>query len=242
MITFAGEGVVVYELLNGPTCFPFTQSHHKGPQMLYMKIVKRALGLLLVILVVGGAGVFLSNSGILPVGFLGTSSERHSEQIIKSISREEQIALVSLSIKGIDKQSSKAKLFGKEVAGTDRAVFIQYGFDAKLGVEGKDIEITEVGENKLLVTIPEFIFIGYDNVSFEVAAESNGVLSWTTPKINQVEMINTILNDDAKNEYVKANQDLLKEQTEFFYSSIITSVDPDIELEFEYTDAPINTK
>ena len=55
-------------------------------------------------------------------------------------------------------------------------------------------------------------------------------------------MINTILNDDAKDEYVKANQDLLKEQTEFFYSSIITSVDPDIELEFEYTDAPINTK
>ena len=102
--------------------------------------------------------------------------------------------------------------------------------------------MTEVGENKLLVTIPEFIFIGYDNVSFEVAAESNGVLSWTTPKINQVEMINTILNDDAKDEYVKANQDLLKEQTEFFYSSIITSVDPDIELEFEYTDAPINTK
>ncbi|MFT3942988.1 MAG: hypothetical protein QM705_04090 [Ancrocorticia sp.] len=210
--------------------------------MLHMKLFKKLIGLAVVVAILGGGWFFLVHKELLPANFLGMTSERKSEQIIKSISREEQIALVSLGIQGIDKQSSNAKLFGKKVAGTDREVLIQYGFDAKLGVEGKDVKIAEVDENKLRVTIPEFIFIGYDNLNFEVAAENNGILSWTTPEINEVDMVNTILNDDAKTKYVKSNQDLLKEQTEFFYSSIITSADPDIQLEFEYAEAPINAQ
>ena len=71
---------------------------------------------------------------------------------------------------------------------------------------------------------------------FKLVAENNGALSWVTPEIDAVEMINGILNDKAKNQYVSSNQDTLRGQAEIFYKSIVTAVDPGITLEFEFVE------
>lgn len=125
-------------------------------------------------------------------------------------------------------------MFGLNVPGTSRAEYIQYSFDAKLGIEGKDVTIESQPDNTFVITIPQYIFIGFDNSKYEVAAESNGLLSWTTPEIESTEMITNIINDTAKEKYIKENTELLKNQTTSFYTDIIRSIDSEVKLRFVF--------
>ncbi len=121
-----------------------------------------------------------------------------------------------------------------EIPGSDRVSFLKYEFEAKLGIDGQEVKIRQTGEDAFLVSIPEFIFIGHDNESFKVAAESNDALSWTTPKIDTVKMINKVLDDDAKEQYIDSNEAILRDQAKAFYTGIITSIDSTIVVEFEF--------
>ena len=48
-------------------------------------------------------------------------------------------------------------------------------------------------------------------------------------------MVNEILDDDARQEYIDQNEDLLRDQAKVFYESLITSVEPAAVVTFEYT-------
>ncbi len=199
-------------------------------------MIKRAVAPIITAVIVIILGLILIRSGLLPDSIMGVRTENHSQQIVESVRREEEVTLVTLGIQGIDERSAKSNLLGVDIAGTDRAVFIQYGFDAKLGIDGSAVQIEEKGSNRYLVTVPEFIFIGFSEPSFKVAAENQGVLGWVTPGIDQVDMVNQILNSETKQEYVDKNEQLLKDQAEFFYRSIVQSISPDAEVAFEFTE------
>jgi len=141
---------------------------------------------------------------------------------------------LSLGIQGISERTAGSKFFGIDIPGSNRASFLQYNFNAKLGLEGKDVKIERAGANLYHLSVPAFTFIGHDGVSFKMAAENNGVLSWTTPPIDPVETINQILNDEAKSQYVTANQQILIDQAKSFYTGIIRSVDPSAEVTFDF--------
>lgn len=111
---------------------------------------------------------------------------------------------------------------------------LTYAFDAKLGIEGKDVSIVESGTNEYTVTIPEFIFIGHENLTYGVLNEENGLLSWVTPEIEENEMMELVLGADAQRTYIEQQKDILQEQSIEFYSGIVKSIDPDIKLKFEY--------
>lgn len=68
-----------------------------------------------------------------------------------------------------------------------------------------------------------------------MVAENNGALSWITPENDAVEMINNILTDDAKAQYVESNRQFLEDQARAFYAGIIRSVDPKLTVSFEFT-------
>lgn len=193
----------------------------------------KALVFVLVGLVVVTAVVMVAVK-VLPGSVFGSEFESRDSQVITAISREEQVVLLSLGIQGISEKNGKSTFLGVDVPGSDRVSLLQYGFNAKLGVEGKDVQIVENGENAYTVTVPEFIFIGHSNESFRLVAQDNGVLSFVTPEIDDVEMINTILNGDAQVQYIESNQEILRDQAKAFYAGIIHSVDPTIEVSFEF--------
>lgn len=118
--------------------------------------------------------------------------------------------------------------------GTDRRSILQYSFAAKVGIEGGDVEIEQTDEHSYTIDIPEFILIGYDDPTFEVAVESNGALSWVTPEIDEVEMVNAILDDEAQQQYVDANTEQLRQQAEVFYTGIVTGIDPEASIRFRF--------
>lgn len=189
--------------------------------------------IIIVLVAVGALAMLPAGLGIFA---FGAQSESRDTQIINSVKRQEQVVLLSLGIQGIKEEKQSAKRFlGMEIPGSERAKFIQYAFNAKLGIDGKDVRIVQTGEGKYLVSIPEFIFIGHDDESFKLATEDNGALSWMTPKIDAVEMINDILNDDAEDQYIDSNEAILRDQAMSFYKGIITSVDPTVDVEFEFS-------
>ena len=155
-------------------------------------------------------------------------------QVIRSMQRTKEVSLLRLGVTGIISKENKSQFFSMEIPGTERARFIQYTFDAKLGFEGKDVVIKETDENTFDVAIPEFKFIGYDDPEYRVIVEQNGALSFGTQQIDSLDMVNNILTDQAKKEYVDSNRDILEEQAKSFYTSIVNSVSPETKLNFTF--------
>lgn len=200
-------------------------------------MLKRFLVPLLAGCIVGAGALFalLTMGGLPNFNFLGSQSQSRNTQVINSITREEQIVLLGLGIQGISATTGNSTFLGVTIPGSERASFLQYSFNAKLGVEGKDVQITTKGEKGLLVSIPRFIFIGHSNESFQTVVETNGVLSFTTPEIDTAEVITNVLNDGAKSQYIASNNEILRDQAKAFYTGIIGAIDPTITVEFEFS-------
>ncbi len=196
-----------------------------------MKVVAAVVG----VLVIAGAAIW-GSSAILGTPIFGASAETTNTQVVKAIERKEEIALLSVSIQGIAETNGQSQIFGFTVPGTTRTRFLQYNFDAKLGVNGEDVVLTETGENAFTVEVPEFIFIGHSNVSFQTAVDQNGVLSWVTPEVDTAAVATEILSDDSQQELVVKNVDLLKDQTTNYYTSLIQGIVPDAEVTVEFGD------
>jgi hypothetical protein len=194
------------------------------------------LPVVLVVLALVALGALVVLDRFADLSILGSDRDSRNSEVINAVTREEQVVLLSLSIQGIDIEKDKADAFGIDIPGSGRTSFLQYGFDAKLGLEGGGVTIEKSGDTSYLVTVPEFTFIGHDNVDFQTVAEDNGVLSFSTPDLDTAEVITEILNDETRSQYVANNDELLRDQTESFYEGIITGVDPTVDVEFAFED------
>lgn len=197
--------------------------------------------LLVVVMVVGLAATYaLGTVSLWSLGSLfGTRSDDRNSQVVQSVEREEEVVLLSLAVQGIDKDTEARKLPFGDLWESGRASYIQYEFRAKLGIDGEDVDIEPKpeAENTYIVSIPEFIWIGESEWSTEVAVENNGALSLFTPEIDQVEQINEILqNAGIKEKHLKANDEQLRGQARAFYTGILTAIDPEVALQFEFTE------
>lgn len=195
--------------------------------------VKSGLGLVFALVL--GAGLMLLAIRVVPsMVALSHESESRNTQVIESVTKEQEVVLLSLGIQGIAERSGRSSFLGFDVPGSERAAFMQYTFNAKVGLNGEDVRIVETGEGAYRVTIPTFIFIGHDDVTFRLVAEDNGVLSFVTPEVDTVEMVNSILDDEAQDKYVDSNLDTLKEQAETFYGGIIHGIDPEAKVVYDF--------
>jgi hypothetical protein len=193
----------------------------------------RLLSLPLAFLLAIGMFTVVKNQGWLSP--LGIESESHDSQVIQAIERTQEVSLLSLGIQGIREKDQNREIFGRSVPGTGEKTFLQYNFHAKLGIDGAQVKVTKTGKNAYLISVPKFIFIGYEKPTFKVAVEDGGVLSWATPDIDKLEMVNDILNDGARQKYIDSNENLLEAQTKVFYDSLIASVDPTVVTRFEFS-------
>ena len=160
--------------------------------------------------------------------------ESTNTQVINAVQREEQVVLLSLGIQGLAEKSSAGEVFGVRVPWTDRTQFVQYSYKAKLGIEGKDVRVTETGEHAYTVEVPQFIFIGHTDEEFKTAVEDNGVLSWTTQPLDAASTVSDVLSADKKREDINDNRELLQDQARSFYEGIIRGVDPEAQVTLEF--------
>lgn len=172
-----------------------------------------------------------------PLGeWVGTTADKNT-QVVNAITRSQEIALVTLGIEGIRERKTENGQFLFLSIPNSRAAFLRYSFDAKLGIDASEVTIDEQTDGSLLVSIPAFIVIGLNNQNIEVAVESTDVLSWTTPEIDKVAMVNDVFGDDLQAEHLAKNEELLRDQARVFYTNIAAAIDPDVNLKFEFAPA-----
>ncbi|HWU29908.1 MAG TPA: hypothetical protein VN041_12580 [Microbacterium sp.] len=189
--------------------------------------------LVVVILALIGAAAF---AGLTIGKFLGASEER-DVQVVRSVQGEEQVILLTAGLTDIKEKHGKQTFFGLfDVPLSDRTSFLRYEFEAKFGIEGKQVDVEPLGDKAYRITIPEFIFLGYDDPEFSVATESNGILSWTTPAIDTLKATEELLSDKAVAEHIDGFRPLLEEQAITFYTRIVSSIEPDAKLTFEFSE------
>ena len=197
-----------------------------------MNVVKK-IGKALALIAVGGA-VVLGLGFLVPGLPWSSASMRDSSLVVTAIERTEEVSLLSVGVQGITEARESKEIFGITVPGSEKAKFIQHEFNLKLGIDGSEVSIEETGDNEFTLTIPRFIVIGHDELDVNTVVENNGILSFVSADISENEETERVLSDAALAEYVVKYDDLLRDQTEFFYSSIIRSIDPTIDLEFVY--------
>ena len=195
-------------------------------------MVKKVLIGLLILVVGLLAGGAITRA--MSVEVLGSARDERNTQIIEAIQREEQVVLLSLGVQGIAEERVVTTIFGKQLPGSGRVLFLQYSYNAKLGIEGSEVTISQLDENRFQVSIPEFIFIGHDDVQFQTAVEDNGVLSWVTPEIDTAQVISEILDGDAQFQQVVDNRLLLEDQARAFYTGLIEAIDPEVQVVYEF--------
>lgn len=188
--------------------------------------------LVLFVLLLVAAGLL---GGLAAGRYLGATESR-DVQVIRSITTEEQVVLASAGLTDvIEEQGDAFNVFGLfDLPGSERSMLVRYDVDAKFGIEGKDVSIRKTGDSAYLISIPEFSFLGYENPDLSVAKEENGLLSWTTPEIDQSEFFERILSEEAQATHIEGFRPVLEAQARTFYSSIVSSIDPDVTLEFEF--------
>ena len=160
-----------------------------------------------------------------------TESESTISEVTHAVERREE---VGLGQQGIETTKVVQTVWGIEIPGSDRALFVHYSFTAKLGIDGSAVRIKHVDPKTFTISVPAFKLIGFDDFKSSVAVEQNGVLSWATPEIDQTKMTERVLSGENKQKLVQSNLELLKRQTESFYGGIVRAIDPDIDLRFQF--------
>lgn len=197
-----------------------------------MKTFLLSVAFLLIGAVVAVGALFVFRGPV--VGWIGETSDKNT-QIVNAVTSTQEVALVKLGIEGIrERKTEDGQILFLSIPNS-RAAFLRYSFDAKLGFNAEDAEIDEQADGSFVIRVPEFTVIGLNNQKVEVAAENNDLLSWTTPEIDKVDMVNDVFDAELQAEYLAKNAELLEDQTRTFYTSIVTAIDPGAKLSFEFT-------
>lgn len=197
-----------------------------------MKTVLLSVAFLLIGVVVAVGALFVFRAPV--ASWIGATADKNT-QIVNAVTRTQEVALVTLGIEGIRERKTEAGQILFLSIPNSRAAFLRYSFDAKLGFNAEDSEVDEQADGSFVIRVPEFTVIGLDNQNVEVAAENNDLLSWTTPEIDKVGMVNDLFGAELQAEYLEKNAELLQDQTRNFYTGIVTAIDPDVTVTFEFT-------
>lgn len=197
-----------------------------------MKTFLLSLAFLMIGVVVAVGALFVFRGPV--ASWVGATTDKNT-QIVNAVTRTQEVALVTLGIEGIrERKTEDGQLLFLSIPNS-RAAFLRYSFDAKLGFNAEDAEVDDQPDGSFVIRVPAFTVIGLNNQKVEVAAENNDLLSWTTPEIDKVDMVNDLFGPELQAEYLAKNEQLLKDQTRVFYTGIVTAIDPDAKLSFEFT-------
>lgn len=207
----------------------------KGLSALGFKVVGGAIAAL-AFMVLGAYLAAGPLNGFMPFGGSSDQVESRTTEIVESVTREQQVVLLSLGLEGTEERTTKNEQFYGlfEVPGSSRSKFVKYEFTAKLGIEGSAVAIKDLGDKTFKVTLPKFEFLGHDDIVLSLASEKNGALSWVTPELDELEIATEILGDDSRAKYLEDYESVLQDQAAVYYGQLVKGIDPDVKLEFEY--------
>lgn len=156
-------------------------------------------------------------------------------QAIIALELDKEIVLMSATTTGIHEVENHRKVFGdRRMWGSGKSELIEYRYKSKLGISGDDVIIRSKLNNRYEIVIPEFEFIGYDDVVMGTVHEERGWLSFGTEDIDTGEVVTQIMDSNKVGEIIDDNRQSLERQTEDFFWDLILEIDDEVDLDFTY--------
>lgn len=162
------------------------------------------------------------------------AAEIDETMVVQALQREGQIVLLSSSILGMYEATNNRTFRGRNIPGTEKTDYIQYNYTNKIGIDASDVEIESKSFNRYVITVPEFIFIGYDDLKFETVVEDGGLISFITKDIDTAAAINEIMTPRNFSAQIEANRDSLEDQAIDFYTELARDLDDGIKIRLEF--------
>lgn len=189
--------------------------------------------IVLIVLVAGITTGFLARGQLS--GPVSSVTEESNTQVIQAVKKQREVTLLKLGIQGIVDQTITSTLFGYKVPGTSKVLYLQYNYNAALGIDGKDVEIVKQGGHSYRLKIPSFKLLGHSDIRFQKAVEKNGLISWATPEVDVTKLVTEVLSEPAKDKLIADNKEILQEQARDFYLGIIQSADPQASVKLDFS-------
>ena len=158
-------------------------------------------------------------------------------QVVESMKKESNIELLALSVTDIYPKTEPGKLFGHSLPLSDETKFLRGEFQVHLGMNGKNVKISQSFTNPhhYIITIPTFEALSVSNPQFETVDTQNDILSFGE-KIDTNKMEDSALSPKTLKKYVKDNIPFLKDQTKNYYTQLAKAFDSKAELTFKFKD------
>lgn len=199
---------------------------------LAFKILKFLVPVILVIMLVAAGVTMFSADREEESDFF---DESRDSQIIESLELSREVVLLKASTQGIHEVENYSAIFGdRKIPGTGKSELIEYSYQNKLGFDGHEVSIKSKRNNRFEITIPEFKFIGYDNVVMDTVHSRNGFLSFSTEDINTGEVITEIMEGNRVEELIDANREMLEREAEDLYWDLALEIDDEVDLRFKF--------
>ncbi|MDN3495200.1 hypothetical protein QL996_04615 [Planococcus sp. APC 4015] len=157
-----------------------------------------------------------------------------SSEVVEFVLPQQKVTLASLRVEGLERANRDGRILGVPLDVADRTKYLIYKFDANVGLDGSQVQVDRTGAHSYSVSIPAFDLLSHSNIHFEDPINDDGILAFLTDEISQSEMTNRILSDEKKADYVANSIETVRAQAEAFYGGIITSVDADATITFEF--------
>lgn len=176
--------------------------------------------------------------------FQGNNASSERSQVYTQITRLEKVNQSVFLDVGIQKVETIEK--DKKIPGTNISIplsvkkaIIILNYTAKFGIK-EGVKVRKIAEHEYELTIPKYEVIGVkvpDNPKdrYKLYDSSGQLLSGATENIDTGEHVTKSLSNKEQEVYLRQYEEQITESAEKYYTSIVTSIDPEAKLTFKNT-------
>ncbi|KXT74529.1 hypothetical protein SGODD07_00178 [Streptococcus gordonii] len=210
---------------------------------LFKKVLGAKIYVWIVVVILTTLFVVAKTSNL--IGYMqGKNASDERSQIYTQITRIEKVNQSVFLEVGIQKVETIEK--DKKIPGTNISIplsvkkaIIILNYTAKFGIK-EGVKVRKIAEHKYELTIPKYEVIGVkvpDNPKdrYKLYDMSGQLLSGATENIDTGEHVTKSLSNKEQEVYLKQYEEQITESAEKYYTSIVTSIDPEAKLTFKNT-------
>ncbi len=204
-----------------------------------MKVFKKILGfklylwiiLLLALIALVGAFFLRSSSG---------TSISSSQSVVKYIEEVNEQVFLNVGIEHVETKTNNTTIPWTKIGipFSEKKALIILNYQAKLGIKAP-AKIEELSEHTYKITLPKYEVIGIEldpDKPYELYDSQGELLSYSTKDVDTGEIVAKTLSNSVQEKYLSQYTKQLNESAKNYYQTLLKPLDPDIQLEFEFTE------
>lgn len=204
-----------------------------------MKLLKKILGfrlylwfvLLLALITLVGSFILRQSSG---------TSISTSQSVVNYIEEVNEQVFLNVGIEHVETKTNNTTIPWTKIGipFSEKKALIILNYQAKLGIKSP-AKIKEISEHTYKITLPKYEVIGVEldpDKPYELYDSQGELLSYSTKDVDTGEIVAKTLSNSVQEKYLAQYTKQLNESAKNYYQTLLTPLDSDIQLEFDFTE------